>query len=454
MKNDKLGGKLLSSGGYGCIFKPALRCFGKNTRDKNKISKLMTIKHAEEEYNEIIEIKKKIDNIPNYKKYFLIDNCSICSPEKLTKNDLKNYNECTALPKDDITLKNINQSLNKLKLINIPYGGITVEQFILENKSYKKLIKWNNCLISLLKEGIIPMNNNNIFHSDIKDSNILVDESNIDMETRLIDWSLTVEYIPKSKCKFPNNWRNRPLQFNVPFSILLFTDFFITEYTEFLKEDHSVTKERLEEFVPEYLKKWQIKRGKGHYSYINNIFYMIFSKKLTNMTISQIKNEIEENYTKKYIKNYLINVLLHFTYFKPNGLLNMRIYLDEIFIKIIDIWGFIITYLPLFELLYENYDELSKNQMELFFKLREIFLKYLYEPRVKPIDINDLENDLVSINNFIQNEFKNSRSLSRETSSKLFSEAKGLAKKTTKYSIRLKKYKNKSSLKTTIKNRK
>ena len=40
----KIGGKVIASGGYGCVFNPALRCKGKN-RVKNKISKLMTKKH-------------------------------------------------------------------------------------------------------------------------------------------------------------------------------------------------------------------------------------------------------------------------------------------------------------------------------------------------------------------------------------------------------------------------
>ena len=63
------GGKVIASGGFGCVFSPALKCQGKKTRGKNRISKLLTKKHAISEYNEIKNFKKKLDKIPNYQNY-------------------------------------------------------------------------------------------------------------------------------------------------------------------------------------------------------------------------------------------------------------------------------------------------------------------------------------------------------------------------------------------------
>ena len=40
------GGKVIASGGFGCVFNPALKCSGRNNRGKNMISKLLTKKHA------------------------------------------------------------------------------------------------------------------------------------------------------------------------------------------------------------------------------------------------------------------------------------------------------------------------------------------------------------------------------------------------------------------------
>ena len=48
------GGKVIASGGFGCIFYPSLKCDKQDLRDNNKISKLMTTKHAEDEYKQII----------------------------------------------------------------------------------------------------------------------------------------------------------------------------------------------------------------------------------------------------------------------------------------------------------------------------------------------------------------------------------------------------------------
>jgi hypothetical protein len=80
----------------------------------------------------------------------------------------------------------------------------------------------------------------------------------------------------------------------------------------------------------------------------------------------------------------------------------MRYYLDNVFIKIIDIWGFIISYLPLYELLFENYHNLTDEQMLIFIKLKNIFLKYLYEPHSYLINVENLEADLNSMNNLIK----------------------------------------------------
>ena len=219
-----LGGKVLASGGYGCVFMPALKCENKK-REKSKISKLMTEHNAIDEYNKINNIKKKLQNIKNYKNYFLLYDITLCKPSKLTKKDLKNFTKkCSALPKYNITKKNINNHLKNLLSLNMPNGGVTVYEYIYYEGSYNKLYNMNNSLIKLLKRAIIPMNEKNIYHSDIKDVNVLVDHSKTNLYTRLIDWGLTVEYDTNTHTNiFPKKWRNRSFQFNTPFSIILFS---------------------------------------------------------------------------------------------------------------------------------------------------------------------------------------------------------------------------------------
>ena len=84
-------GKTIGSGGFGCVFRPALKCKGVNERESNKISKVMTSNNALDEYNQIMLLKDILEKIPNYSNYFIIDGLTICHPDKLTSSDLINF---------------------------------------------------------------------------------------------------------------------------------------------------------------------------------------------------------------------------------------------------------------------------------------------------------------------------------------------------------------------------
>ena len=90
---SKKGGNVIGSGGFGCVFRPALKCSKKKQRKTNMVSKLMTKKHAKKEFSTIKEIKKRVKTIPQYSDYFLVYNISKCEPSKLTKSDLSNFDE-------------------------------------------------------------------------------------------------------------------------------------------------------------------------------------------------------------------------------------------------------------------------------------------------------------------------------------------------------------------------
>ena len=405
------GGKVIASGGYGCVFSPALKCNNKK-RKKGMISKLMIKKYALEEYNEINKIKEKLNNIPNYLDFFLIGNFSICHPENLSARDLQKFEKCTALPKKNITKKNINKSLDKVVSLNIPFGGYPVDDYIYENISYEKMSQLNDSLIELLTNGIIPMNERNVYHSDIKDSNILVEYTENKTYTRLIDWGLSTEYTPHKEDKFPKVWENRPFQFNAPFSNILFSETFVEKYTNHFKEhNENEINKNLKTFVINYILFWMKERGNGHYKYINNIMYMMFSNDLSEKEEKYRVKIIETDYTMMYITNYIVKVLDHFTNFKQNGQLDLRIYLDNVYVKILDIYGFITNYIPLLEILYDNYDNLSEHDLELFKHLKQIFLDYLYNPRIEPISIPHLTEELKKINIYLKTSFHNNTSV-------------------------------------------
>lgn len=427
-RNNK-GGKVIASGGYGCVFNPALKCEGATKRETNKISKLMTDRHATEEYQEINKIKDKLDVIKNYEDYFLIYDSTLCRPAKLTASDLTAFSDkCTALPKDKITKTNINTKLDEVMSLNLPNGGLPVDDYIYSNGGYDKLYKTHIALINLFKKGILPMNKNDIYHSDIKDSNVLIDDSNSDLKARLIDWGLTVEYKAGSTTKFPKNWRNRPLQFNVPFSVIIFTDKFYENYSEYLKNGGKVEEAELRPFVINYLNEWIKERGPGHYKFINEIMFLLYSSTLTSISEPSKPGVIESEITMPFIIDYIIDVLLYYTKFKADGSLNLREYLNDVYIKIVDIWGFIIVYYPILEMLSNNYFSLNENELKIFKQIQFIFNEYLYTPRHEPININDLLNDFKILGDFIYIVAYNKR----KTPSIESSLAKGIRKKNTR----------------------
>ena len=81
------GGQLIASGGFGCVFYPSLKCENQDFTDNNTISKLMTTKHAQDEYKQINKYKNILKVIPNYDKYFLL-NDSAFSNERVRANSV------------------------------------------------------------------------------------------------------------------------------------------------------------------------------------------------------------------------------------------------------------------------------------------------------------------------------------------------------------------------------
>ena len=400
--NNKEGGKVLASGGFGCVFTPALKCEGTTRREKNKVSKLMIEKYAIQEYEEINKYKKILETIPNNEDYFLLYDISICRPSKLAVSDIQNFKKCTALPKKNITKQNINKSLDKVMALNMPNGGLPVDDYLYDSGSFQKMYDLHIVLVKLLKNGIMPMNQKNIYHCDIKDANILVDttSTNNELKTRLIDWGLSCEYIPFKNNTFPSTWRNRPLQYNSPFSVILFTDTFVEKYAKFLKDNgivndkdkdkDKVNEASLKPFVLDYVNFWMKERGAGHYKYINEVMFMLFANSLKTIPEKDKPRVIETQYTMKIIVDYIVDVLLHYTKFKSDGSLDLRQYLDNVFIEIVDIYGFIITYVPVVELLSNSYNTLTKLELKIFNQLQFIFVEYLYNPRHEPIDMDTL----------------------------------------------------------------
>ena len=406
LQGDKLkGGKIIASGGFGCIFKPALKCEDSDLRETNKISKLMTAKHATDEYNQIQKFNSVLNRIPNYEQYFLVDDFTLCKPEQLTTEDLSNYTKkCKALKKKDITKKNINQSLDKILALNMPYGGIDIEDFVknyfvLDSNTNSNIIKLNNSLIDLLINGILPMNKLNVFHCDIKDSNVLVKPTDTKLTTRLIDWGLSL--IHNLNEGIPRKLYRRPFQYNVPFSSVLFNKDFLRIYYDFLKINVDPDYFQIREFVVNYIFVWNEIRGAGHLSAINDIVKKLTIKDLVAVKHNKIKAHlVEYEFTYYYIIEYLSQILKKYT---QNGKFDMVTYFNTIFLKNIDIWGFVMIYISLYEYLYNSFETLNEYQMQFIDKIKYIIIHFLYESPIEVINVSSLANELTKLNSLIEN---------------------------------------------------
>jgi serine/threonine protein kinase len=278
------------------------------------------------------------------------------------------------------------------------------------------------------------MNEKFVFHCDIKDSNVLIDDSSGDLKARLIDWGLSTEYTPFKDEPFPKSWRNRPLQFNVPFSVIIFSDSFVEKYTKFIK-DNGIVKDgknpeeiELKPFVTDFIVFWMKERGAGHYRFINDIIFTLFSNDLTSIDEADKPKVIETQYTMDYLVDYIVNVLVHFTKFRADGTLNLREYLDNIFIQIVDIWGLISVYYPFLEMLSNNYKTLQPPELKIFNKIKIIFIKYLYNPRHEPINLNLLYTDLKVLGNLIYQADKGRKKTTSTSSKTASSRASGIRK--------------------------
>lgn len=389
-KRTKKGGNVLASGGFGCIFKPALKCKTLKSRNSSTVSKLMKKRYAAKEYGEVVKYLPQLKTIPNYQNYFLIEGFSTCDPEPLDQEDLENFDKkCKALTKNGFTKENVNKNLGKLKILDMPYGGIDIGDFI-DSKylDYKKLHGLNKSLQLLLKNGIIPMNKKGIYHCDIKESNVLVEPTEDILFTRLIDWGLSTSF--NKEKKIPNVLLNRPFQFNVPFSNVLFNHLFIKMYNEFLDKTPNPTFIETRSFVINYTIAWVDERGLGHLRTLNAMFKEMFDKTLTNVDEKFKDDIIEYSYTFYFIFEYLTQILLKFT--KDQTFQQME-YFEQVFLKNIDIWGFVMTYIPIFEYLYKNYKILTPNEMEILSTIKSMIL-FVMESSAEPIDVEKLESML------------------------------------------------------------
>lgn len=162
------GGKLLSEGGYGCVFHPEISCDGKETNDKEFVTKIQ-----QKDFSALNEIK--IGDIltrkyENRRDKPLLNNfapvISTC-PIKLSKIKSSDKSKCKVFKNIDTT----NMIMLKIRYIE----SLDFDSYIIENKNARNIFLTLISAYNYLLKSLALLQNANIVHFDLKGQNIIFD---------------------------------------------------------------------------------------------------------------------------------------------------------------------------------------------------------------------------------------------------------------------------------------
>ena len=382
---DLSGGVPIASGGYGCVFDPALKCEDpKQPYDPNLISKLMVKRHGESEKKEILKFAPILSKIPNAEKYFIL-NINSCTPAPLSSEDLKDYDaKCKNFrKKPEFRAANMRKKhvLNELLILNMLNGGVDLDAYLSKKPvDAEKIYNVVYGIKDLINNAILPMNKLGVYHLDLKPANIVIDRNN---QMRIIDWGISdiikdtsqlTRMLPKS------------VQFNNPFYMVLADQRFLSMYNDFVRFDPDPEK-NMNEMITYYYKEWEQRRGEGHTRYIHMLMNELKKSKRHHYSIVDIKyNTIIES---------LIKAIMVHTNFEKR-VFDYKEFMRTLYHNI-DLWGALITFALFFFGNIENEITLSEKDKKEFLKQTEALLdKYLFN-NFKKIDVAELNKDLDNI---------------------------------------------------------
>lgn len=432
---DELAGEAIAAGGFGCVFRPPINCdrpmgtaaeqkkYNDMLKDNKYITKLMLKRYAKDEMDEVKKILPIVKTIPNYQKYFLLDNIFSCDKfGPLSDEDKKNFSKCNNLIKRGFTTTNINYSKNlqKLGTIYIPDGGKSLTS-IMENlaknpldiddegvTNFKKfgIVSWG--LINVLKKAIVPMNEKGLVHLDLKGDNLLVNPDTL-KDIKIIDWGLAG--VIDNNNSVIEEIKNRPIQFNAPFGNILFSngisdilDKYIKKLTQrkYLSKIEVVPNRAIPIIAADILDNLIVTNGEGHINYLRGLFTRSASKLNYLDRDVHSRFRVEDTCFKyntlfyNYLIKYISSILEKYLYITKQGKLRFNdvSYFQEVYRYNCDIWGLLTVY--------QDYNDSVNKVNTLYLKISNILNKYLYSDNyaAERIPVDELVKDLedISIN--------------------------------------------------------
>lgn len=356
-----LGGNVIDSGGYGCVFRPSMSCKvikslnvsrRKNTdRDVNYISKIMTKKNATDEFN-ILRTFSNIIQASPYKgmyDYLVLSDITLCNLNP-TREDIQQFNNvCSSLAK-----KYKSTTMTGLVALKIPYGGKNLLKMFNEQRVQLKPLNrdiildyfnkmnelYTNCVYLFYKTT--PK----IIHGDLKEENMLCmyNESftSISGNIKVIDWGLSFTYNHSSNPEEAvNQVSRRPLQFNLPFGVLLFSEDFTREYDVQVLRKLANGEDTLTILVDKFCERYYddnyftVGRDDTKPDVLKDYNTFVY------LVMVEANGTVGQKSLPAYIRENLKKILIKYTY---NGKFNRKIYAWDYYLPMVDSYGFMLTY--------------------------------------------------------------------------------------------------------------
>jgi hypothetical protein len=238
---------------------------------------------------------------------------------------------------------------------------------------------------------------------DIKGGNILrnVEDDNeilgIDnIKTRLIDWGLAIDFSATPPGKVPYEIFNGPIQYNTPFSTILFQENmnmyikkFLSQYSNLDKRLNSNDRMQIMKYLASYIYNISLDVvGEGHNNYILALLHEINARHTKNEAPSVTVFSHEEIIV-EYLASILNKYLDHKYHFQHGK------YFHEVYSKNVDIWGFIMAYIDLADLK-KSYAMRSDLSIAVAKIIHEYCFSTMYA--IKPIPIQNLVTDFKKLN--------------------------------------------------------
>ena len=406
------GGAAFTKGGFGCLFKPALNCKDSNLNTRpNYVSKLIEANHGKREYMYIYNIKKKLEHLPeNIRKYFLLDNVSICEPKALSEEDKVKIEEvCDYILTDrrdkttnePINSQNINNNLDKFKIINMPELSISLSNYIKKNLlTSTELVKLNNNIIEYLTIVIPALYKNGVVHGDIKPDNLMFNMSD-NNKLVMIDWGLS--YIVDSDRKnVPEALYRLGIQWHHPFSSFLFKKSLINKYDSFLqklkKEGSKLTIDNLLIFARSEYEKFMSIHQKQFIFLYETLLAVYSADIMKTLKLGEDVNSVVNNMAITYIVEYIVDVLITYTI---NYKLELGKYFNEVYLMNADIWGIMSIYSEIIDSIHLM-SKMTETQHRIISRqMMNILIENLFKSGSKVINVQKLVNGIKDLNNYL-----------------------------------------------------